>query len=50
MHKVWQNCMKPKYVEKAKLYYMHTDNFTVYIKIDNIYKDIARAVKTRFYA
>ena len=26
---------------KAKLYYMDTDRFTVYIKTDDIYKDIA---------
>ena len=49
MCKVWQSCVKPKYVDKAKLYYMHTNNFTVYIKIDDIYKDVAGDVKTRFY-
>ena len=30
--------MKPKYSEKAKLFYMDTDNFIVYIKTDYIYE------------
>ena len=30
--------IKPKYGEKAKLYYMDTDSFLVYIKTDDIYK------------
>ena len=38
----------PKYDEKAKLYYMDTDSFIVYIKTDDIYKDIAEDVETRF--
>ena len=29
---------------KAKLYYMDTDSFTVYIKANDIYKDIAEDV------
>ena len=33
--------VKPKYGEKAKLCFMHTDSFIVYIKTDNIYKDLA---------
>ena len=34
--------------EKAKLCYMDTDSFIVYIKTDDIYKDIAEDAETRF--
>ena len=37
-----------KYVEKAKLCYMDADSFIAYIKTDDIYKDIAEDVETRF--
>ena len=40
MYKFWYDYVKRKYNEKAKLCYMDTDSFTVYIKID-IYEDIA---------
>ena len=40
--------MKPKYGVKAKLSYIHTDNFIVYIKIKDIYVDIAKDVEIRF--
>ena len=46
MHEFWYDYVKPKYDEKAKLCYMNTDN--VYIKANDIYKDIAGDVKTRF--
>ena len=32
MHEFWYEYVKPKYGEKAKLYQMDTDSFTVYIK------------------
>ena len=48
MYEVWYHHVKPKYGEKAKLTYMDTDSFTVYIKTDDIYKDIAEVVETRF--
>ena len=35
-------------VKKAKLCYIYTHSFTVYIETDDIYKDIAEDVKTRF--
>ena len=41
MQELQQDCVKPKYGEKAKLFYMDTDSFIVYIKTDDIYKDIA---------
>ena len=37
-----------KFCEKAKLRYMDIDSFTVYITTDDIYKDIAEDVATRF--
>ena len=40
--------VKPKYCEKVKLCYMDTGSFIVYIKIDDIYKDIAEDVETVF--
>ena len=39
--------MKPKYEEKAKLYYMDTDCVIVFVKTD-IYKDTAKDVEARF--
>ena len=47
MHEFWYDYVKSKYGEKAKLRYMGTDSFIVYIKIDYIYEDIADA-ETRF--
>ena len=41
MYKFWYDYVKPKYGEKAKLCYMDIDNLTVYVKADDIYKDIA---------
>ena len=40
--------IKPKYDEKAKLRQMDTDCQIVYIKRDDIYKDIVEDAKTRF--
>ena len=48
MYEFWYDYVKPKYGEKVKLCYMDTDSFIVYIKADDIYKDIAEDVKTRF--
>ena len=40
-----------KYGEKARMSYIYTDiSFIVYIKTDDIYKDIAEDVETRFDA
>ena len=35
-------------MKKAKLCYTDTDSFNVYLRIDDIYKDKAEYVKTRF--
>ena len=50
MYEFWYDYVKPKCDEKAKLPYMDTDSFTVYIEKDDIYKGIAEDVETRFYA
>ena len=48
MYEFWYDYVKLKYDKKVKLYYMDTDSFIVYIKTDDIYKDIAEDVETRF--
>ena len=48
MHEFRYDYVKPKYGKKAKLCYMDTDSFIVYIKTDDIYKDVAGNVETRF--
>ena len=40
--------IKPKYGENAKLCYMNTDSFITHVKADDIYKNIAEDVGTRF--
>ena len=42
------NAVSGKTIEKPKLCYMDTDNFIVYIKTDDIYKDIEEDVETSF--
>ena len=48
MHEFWYDFVTPKCGEKAKCCYMDTDSFIVWIKTDNIYKDIAEDVEPRF--
>ena len=40
--------VKPNYDDKVKLYHVDSNSFTVYIKTDNIYKNIAQNVETTF--
>ena len=44
MYEFWYDYVKPNYGEKTKLCYMDTDSFIVYIKAEDIYKDIAEDV------
>ena len=46
MYVFWYDYVKRKYGEKAKLCYMDTINFIVYIKTGNIYKEIAEDGET----
>ena len=48
MYGLWYDYVKEKYSEKAKLCYMDTDSFTVYIKTDDIHKVITADVESRF--
>ena len=48
MYEFWYDYVKPKYCKKAKLCYMDTDSFIGYVKTDDIYKDIAEDLETRF--
>ena len=47
MYEFWYDYVKPKYGEKARFCYVDTNSFIVYIKPDDIYKDIAEDVETR---
>ena len=42
MYEFWYDYVKPKYGEKAKMCYMDTNIFIVYINTDDIYKDIQK--------
>ena len=44
----WYDYVKAKYGEKSNLWCMDIGSFIVYIKTDDIYKDIAKYVETRF--
>ena len=45
MYEFWYDYVKQKYVEKAELCYMDTGSFIVYIKTNDIYKDVERSWK-----
>ena len=45
MYEFWYDYIKPKYGDKAKLCFMDTDSFIVYVKTNDIYKDIAEDVE-----
>ena len=48
VYEYWHDYVKPKYGKKLKLCYTDSDILSVYIKTDDIYKDITKHVKTRF--
>ena len=50
MYEIWYDFIKPKYKEKSKVCYMDTDSFIVYMKLDDIYKNIVEDVETRLDA
>ena len=45
MYEFWYEYVKPKHGKKAKLYFMDTDNFIVYIKTDDITKVLEEMLK-----
>ena len=48
MYKFWQDFIKPKYEDRAKLCYTDTDSFIIHIKTEDFYRDIADDVKKWF--
>ena len=48
IYEFWYDYVKPKYQNKAKLCYMDTDNFIIYIKTEYFYEDIADDVEKQF--
>ena len=48
MCEFWYVFVKPKYGGKAKLCCMDTNSFIIHVKTDDIYKNIAEDVETRF--
>ena len=48
IYEFWHDYIKPKYQYKAKLCYMDTESFTIYIKTEDIYEDIANDDEKRF--
>ena len=48
LFELWYDYVKPKYGEKAKLFYMNTDSFIAYIKAADIDKDTGEDVETGF--
>ena len=48
MYEFWYDYIKPKYQDRAKLCYMNTDSFVIYVKTEDFYEDIADDVKKWF--
>ena len=46
MYEFWYD--QPKYGDKARLFYMDTDSFIMYVKTEDFHKDIANDVERRF--
>ena len=48
MYKLWYDCMKPKYEDRAKLCYTDTDSLIIYIITEDFFEDIVGDVKIWF--
>ena len=48
MYEFWYGYIKPKYQDKAKLCYIDTGSFAIYIKTEYFHKDIANDIKKWF--
>ena len=48
IYKFWYDYVKPKYSHKARICYMDTDSFVMYIETEDFYKDIASDVERLF--
>ena len=49
MNEFWYDYIKPKRGLKSKLCYMDTESFIVYVKTEDIYKDITEDVEKIFH-
>ena len=47
-YEFWDDCIKPKYGDKARLCYTDTDSFVINIKTEDFYNDIASDVEKWF--
>ena len=45
IYKVWYDYFKPKYGDKAKLYYTDTDGFIIHIITEDFFEDISNNVE-----
>ena len=45
MYEFWYDYIKPKYQDNAKLCYMDTGSFTIYIKTEDVYKILQMMLK-----
>ena len=48
MYQSWYHQAKLKCAQKSKLWYMDTGSFIVYIKTDDVYRDIVDHIEMRF--
>ena len=48
MYEFWYDYIKPKYEDRAKLCYMDTDSFIIYIKTEDFFEDISNDVERWF--
>ena len=48
IYEFWQDYIRPKYGDKAKLCYTDTDSFVVYIKTEYFFEDISNDVERWF--
>ena len=48
IYEFWYDYSKPKYGDKAQLFYTDTDNFVIHIKTEDFYEDIANDVERLF--
>ena len=48
MYKLWYDSVKPKLGENIKLFSKDTDSFIVHLTTEDIFKNVAEDVETRF--
>ena len=48
MYKFWYDYIRPKYGDRAKLWYTDTDSFIIYIKTEDFFEDISNDVERWF--